>query len=94
MKIVRPGGALVGFPVVVGVLEDEHLVHRLLTRINMRVGHRSRNPKPSAVVPPHRNRAGQFREILLGRKAVDLETRVNPEGLLFIGWREELVGAT
>ena len=93
VKVIGPGGAFVGFAILIGVLENDDFITGFLAGINMRVGDGGGDPKTAVFVPAHLDGAGHFGEVFLGGKAIDFETWINFEGLQFIGWGEKLVGS-
>ena len=94
MEVVGPSGALVGFAILIGVLENDDLIAWFLTGIDVRVGDGGGDPEAAAFVPAHLDGAGHFGEIFFGCEAVDLETGIDLESCFFIGDGEEFVGST
>ncbi len=92
VHVIRPYRRLVGFSVLIGVLEDHDLVARLGAGVGMRIRGRATDPEPSLRVPTHLDRTGNLRKFLLAREKIDLETRIDSECFQLVGWRKPLVG--
>ena len=81
VKIIGPGGAFIGFTILVGVLKNDTFIARFLAGVNVRIGDGGGDPKAAVFVPAHLDGAGHFREVFLGSKAIDFETWIDFEGL-------------
>ena len=93
VKVIGPGGAFVGFAILIGVFENDNFIARFLAGINMRVGDGGGDPKTAVFVPAHLDRAGHLGEIFFGGKAIDLETWIDFEGLQFFSRGKKLIGS-
>ena len=94
VQVSGPGGALVGFSILVGVFENDDFITGLLSGIDVRISHGGGNPEASAIVPTHLDGAGHFGEVFFGSETVYLETRVDFEGFEFVGNGEEFVSSS
>ena len=93
VKVIGPGGAFVGFAILIGVLENDDFIAGFLAGINMRVGDGGGDPKTAVFVPAHLDGAGHLGEIFFGGKAIDLETWIDFEGLQFFSRGKKLIGS-
>jgi len=68
-EVLGEGGALVGFAVGIGVLEDDEFVVGLVAGVDVGVdvgvGGGAGDPEAAAAVPAHLDGAGEFGEVLL-----------------------------
>ena len=84
VEVIGPGGAFVGFAVLVGVFENDDFIARFLAGIDVGISDRGGDPEAAVLVPTHRDGAGHFGEVFFGGEAVDLEAGIDFEGRLFV----------
>jgi hypothetical protein len=94
VQLVREGRAVVRLSVSIAVLQDHDLVPELLTRAPLRIARHGADPEPPFRVEGHRRRIGEFGEIFLAGKALDLEAFGQGELLLCLRHARNLSRST
>ena len=91
MDVIGKNGAFIRSSVLIRVLENDDLIGRLLSGIDMRVGRGATHPEASARVEAHLDGVGNLGELFFRGKKVHLETGIHFKRGQFTGRREPLV---